>query len=635
MCGNQRLQSLLRRSVTTVELRNTKRFVHLDLPLILGELPLVTSLKVIRGGHHLRHPRTSLNVLRRLGTAIEELHLDFFGAHELCLPNFISTDSLVSHLFDSSNDLLLHEPHDPFLDSVNLCISFPKLKTLGFGWKCRLTAQEIRTLPTTLTSLKIGLCEDTIDLRSFSNALPRSLLDLSVDLLQEVSADFFEGLPPSLVSIDLSNSNYGETQLFESLPRSLTRLITSDLMNPTVHELSKFPSSLTTCPVFVHYGNPQDMLSLLPPTITTLGAPERPWPTWTQQSLMSHYDLHLFPHLTKILYSIAIDGLRDPLPHNLIWLCAHSKDPLPCPASASFARLLPHSLEFLHLTLKGDIHGDFFLHLPKTLRQLRLICDKIESLPSLPPFLHTLHLNSRARIPSVLTHVFPPCLTNLGWSVAESTWFDLLAFPTHLKHLFLDDLLLPTHFDSSDRIIMERIHLLNEIGRKEGLLRENEKCHLIDDQVHNFGFLALLPRTITELTFGENIPLMSLDVHEWLYLPQSLRKLVFSGGQELPANALDFILPKPCLTDLGINSCTISDAHVKILPKSLTNLDLGWTSTTWDVKPETFRFAPPEVRELDFNQKADLVKKWRHLMLEALHHPDPTLLHSLLHPSDI
>lgn len=634
-CGSRVLQSTLTRAVMRVKLWNTKRYIHLDLPNVLGKFTQLRSLVIDRlAGNIWKRPhalyRTSntLRVLRSLNPNLEELVLLFAGSSSFCLPSF---DLFPTSLFDAPSDSPPLEDENQYPISINLAATFPKLQTLAFDTRSKLSSKDLRCLPQSLNSLVFHLDEHD-SAKNIASALPRSLTYLQPHFDDsDTDSSFCGALPPSLTDVDYSWANTENADAIKKTFTATPQLRSMELdtldfvMN--LEDLSKVAPTVTSLIARQPIGVDQESwVRALPPSLTELKG--QGWEGFE----FSSKNLRFFPQsMTRLESDVNLAELKaGECPASILSIRGSSDSEETIPAE--FVSYLSPSLVSLRISANSaPIAGSFFYALPNSVRTLKLMCQRFDEIPTLPPHLEYLKLVSEEPSEGQICRL-PERLTHLTWAIAGTDYRSLSLLPPRLKSLKLQVLKNPEQFNPEDPSVLAQAQLLREIGQKEGFLHLSENLAL---DASSITLLDLMPRTLTYLQFGRYMSVSRIPSSSWGHIPKYLEILEILGDK-LSSEALIAVFPLDRLNRLDLGPCTFTEAIIKALPKGLLDINLDSETDFSQIRSDVMaKYAPAEIRSLDWNGPLEKAAKMRQLALtKALSDPNPSILEALLNPKD-
>lgn len=372
LTGDKLLQLQMARSITQVVLQNRYQIALLRVPSYLKELHQLRSLSIFRSYYRVLYPSSTLSILKSLPQGLRKLHLTFAGITPLLFPNEARSDS--------SNDLSStwsFKTAFPLLEELRLCDDSDSIQ-----W----TPSMYQDLPGTLTELTPIYQSDKDLFIALITELPSQIRELEVLHVPIPTAEFLALLCDkhihTLYTME-SNEPVSLPEHVQLLPRTLTRIACGDLISPFLSQeaVDALPHSLTVLDDLCHSEGSTTPFNLAHlPHLTQLNS--RP-----HKLCFSAASLKNVSGLVRLSATVPDNIPSAAWPPNLEMLNIGT------PAIPRFD-LLPSGLIGLSLTrIESSFPMDMISLLPRTLIELRAICNDLAAQIDFPPNLQLLELN--------------------------------------------------------------------------------------------------------------------------------------------------------------------------------------------------------------------------------------------------
>lgn len=593
--GDRSIQHRISNGVSTIDLRATTTFSTNRLPKLLPHLRALRELTINREWSGLLGHQHTLSTFRELPPSIQSLRLRWRSSNDLFFP----PDDLIAR-YRSLSDTSSTDTSEWTIKKA-----LPHLETLEFHGIQNWTFHHFECLPSTLTSLEIST-EKTNDL-SVIPLLPRQLLSVRLLITALPSALDIRQLPPTLTS----------QRIWWSLKYPQR---TGDVAFHS-EVVDSFPKTLTEVPRLEHF--PAASLARLPPRLVKL-------------ALSNSEELIDLPNLASILPDLTdlevgsctistINGLPSGVtqinltlpngdqtachwPKSLNWLGMWRQketfNPSVVPSWVTTLRvdslitstvsLLPKTLTILEFTA---IEYTETIDFPPGLKDLSIVLNEENEWLRFAQNSKTAELDGRAGPQLVATDAnlngakvercFPfehiPSGVTLFEMIGKIPASRLKYLPSRLKTIYITDIFEDADFDRHGATEIALMKANFEIGRQEGV---REIVSL--EELTTASSVALLPRTLTDLSMDCNESFVEANATDWRLAPPALRNLTFRATKGPIASEL-LSIPHASMIYLTVALREASDEHLK----ALAEWKLQYSSCTFvDSLPLTARYLP-------------------------------------------
>ena len=524
------MQHKISTGITTIKLVDRREVTPSRFPKFIGELRFLRELTIDKFGMAMPYYRNIHQHIQQLPSTLKKLIIRVKNSHRAIFP------PSPSHIGNTPHSALQMTAKESYDLSWSFTGAFPQLETLELDSLESWTPRDCDLLPSSITSLTLSLSDYVDDATIIQ--WPPLLVSLKIYSGVPNFLSFWTHLPPHLASLYLraySDDLPSPDIITSALPRSLARLeggfdarlslidLPPGLESIDTHWIHNFDPN--TAPIRRILPNLKrlttrelttQLVCSLPPTIQSIKAdtmddiiPRHQWPQTLTDLTVSCGQLHLF----------------------------------------NFATSLPRSLLQILVTF-NEFVGASIAYLPPRLTSLRLECSSWTSEEGLDlPF---------GNLPSSITDL------QLESHILAS---QLKHLPPRLKTLVFYDLTIDYDFNPSDDMEIEAMMLRFEIGRRERILESFDFT-----QLKRASVLALLPRTLTKLTFER-----AGSIDDWTHLPPLIES--FTSGD---SHNLDFLRQLPHMTNLRsliVKLDGVEEEHLHLVPKGLSSACLQFANS--------------------------------------------------------
>lgn len=579
LTGNQRIQHKLAAGVTQIKFINRTERILLRLPSFLIHLRALRELTVHRDSNYLMDLDNARKIFRQLSPSLRKVKFRFKNDGHVV--------SAASTLYGPNGTAA-----DPSLSPWSLKAAFPNLNCLDLS----MPEIDLEDLPENITRLGIALPSDHDLAISIVKSLSPQLLHLSItdgenfaelwphfprnltelhhvdhlDSPDSITPEQLASLPRSLVKVSNFLPNYPKARTLESYPPHLAHFWLGGFIgeNSFINFGAHFTNLREISSWSIGFDCTPQILQTLPSTLTDVKA---------------RFDLNLItakdwpPTLTSVImdsvnYPPKFENLPPTLKHLEVYRPTRSQSLVPFDCISK----LPQSL-LSFTAICGPVEGVDFT-LPPNLTHLDIVSQyltqwtlvsQLHFVPEDGEEVEDFNIGSyrhlpQLQIPATVAQCFPferipASVTHLriGCAIPMSK---LKLLPRRLRFLKTNEIFRDTDFDPQSQAEKDAMREVYEIGHAERV------CDSLPSELPPVTFTALLPRTLTHLTFfGESVGPSAL---EWCKsIPKGIKSFNVTTGT-LPA---DFVhhMPFDNLTKLNVLFDAPTDDHIRALPRNL------------------------------------------------------------------